>query len=86
MPEISRFYGLVIRMYFRDHNPPHFHAEYSGSEALIDINTLAIVSGQLPARAMGLVAEWASLHQEELQRNWKRARNFESLEKIAPLP
>ena len=57
MPEISRFYGIIIRMYFNDQNPPHFHAVYSGSEAVIDINTLAVIAGQLPPRAMGLAVE-----------------------------
>jgi hypothetical protein len=57
MPEISRFYGIVIKMFFDDHNPPHFHAQYSGQEAVIDIRTLALISGRLPARALGLVAE-----------------------------
>ena len=51
MPEISRFYGIVVKMFFDDHNPPHFHAEYSGAQAVIAIETLAIVSGRLPARA-----------------------------------
>ena len=60
MPEVSRFYGIVIRMYFGDHNPLHFHAAYSGNEALININTLAVIAGRLPPRAMGLVAEWAT--------------------------
>lgn len=63
MPEVSRFYGIVIKMFFDDHNPPHFHAQYSGQEVLVDIRTLAIISGRLPARAIGLVAEWAALHQ-----------------------
>ena len=86
MPEISRFYGIVIRMYFDDHNPPHFHAEYSGEEIRVDIRTLAVISGKLSARATGLVAEWAALHQEELMRLWERAKNLEPLERIAPLP
>lgn len=73
-------------MYFRDHNPPHLHAEYSGHEALVDINTLAVIAGRLPPRAMGLVVEWASLHREELLANWNRARNLEPLEGIDPLP
>jgi hypothetical protein len=60
MPEISRFYGIVIRMYWRDHNPPHFHAEYSGHEALIEIRGGATVAGRLPPRAHGLVVEWAA--------------------------
>jgi hypothetical protein len=58
MPEISRFYGIVIRMYFDEHLPPHFHAEYGDYEALININTLAVISGKLPPRALGLVIEW----------------------------
>jgi len=62
MPEISRFYGIVIKMYFDDHNPPHFHAEYGEHEALIEINTLALIAGNLPARAMGLVTEWATIN------------------------
>ena len=86
MPEISRFYGIVIKMYFDDHNPPHFHAQYSGNEVLININTLAVISGRLPARALGLVAEWASLHEAELLALWQRAKGLEPLHKIDPLP
>ena len=62
MPEISRFYGIVIKMYFADHAPPHFHAEYAEYEARIAIGSLAVLSGNLPPRAMGLVAEWTTLH------------------------
>lgn len=72
-------------MYFDEHPPPHFHAEYGEQEALIDINTLAIISGQLSPRALGLVMEWAALHRDELRQVWERARNKESLGKIAPL-
>ena len=66
MPEISRFLGIVIKMFFDDHNPPHFHAEYGGDLALIDIRSLAVFSGRLPPRVTGLVIEWATLHQREL--------------------
>ena len=66
MPEISRFFGIIIRMYFDDHNPPHFHAIYGESEILININTLAIVSGNFPPRALGLVMEWANIRQKEI--------------------
>jgi hypothetical protein len=59
MPEICRFYGIVIKMYFADHAPPHFHAEYAEHEARIAIDSLAVLSGKLLSRAMGLVAEWA---------------------------
>jgi len=86
MPEISRFYGIVIRMSFADHAPPHFHAEYAEHEARIAIETLGVLSGQLPPRALGLVAEWATIHQDELHSVWERARKFEPLGKIAPLP
>jgi Domain of unknown function (DUF4160) len=85
MPEVSRFYGIIIRMYFDEHPPPHFHAEYSEDEVLININTLAVISGKLPSRALGLVVEWAFLHQAELGLLWERARNMESLGKIEPL-
>ena len=85
MPEISRFYGIVIKMYFGDHVPPHFHAEYGEHEALIDINLLAVFAGKLPPRALGLAMEWASLHQNELRDFWKKAVILEPLDKIAPL-
>ena len=57
MPEICRFYGIIIKMFFDDHNPPHFHAIYGKFEAIIDINNLAIISGRLPPRAFGLAME-----------------------------
>ena len=85
MPELSRFYGIIIRMYFDDHHPPHFHAFYGEDEALININTLAIISGSLPGRALGLVMEWASIHQDDLKFAWKRSRNLENPGKIDPL-
>lgn len=86
MPEISRFYGIIIKMYFGDHNPPHFHVEYGSAEALISINTLGVVHGKLPPRIMGMVAEWAALHQDELLAYWQKAKDFEPLDKIDPLP
>lgn len=85
MPEISRFYGIIIKMYFDDHPPPHFHAEYGEYEGLVNINTLALFSGALPPRALGMVIEWASLHQEELVALWEKARRMEPLGKIMPL-
>ena len=85
MHELSRFYGIVIKMYFDDHSPPHFHAEYGEYDALININTLAVMAGRLPGRALGLVVEWASLHQAELDREWAKAKNMQSLGKIPPL-
>jgi len=85
MPEISRFFGIVIAMYWDEHNPPHFHALYGDDEVLIDIRTLSVFSGRLPPRALGLVIEWATLHQEELMDDWKRAQGQEQLLKIPPL-
>jgi hypothetical protein len=86
VPEICRFYGIVIKMYFADHTPPHFHAEYAEHEVRIAINTLAVITGSLPPRAMGLVVEWASLHQAELLALWTRASRLETLYRLDPLP
>jgi hypothetical protein len=85
MPELCRFYGIIIKMYFADHAPPHFHAEYGSEEALIDIRTLAVFAGKLPPRAMGLVIEWAALHQDELKRCWNSAVDLQPPGKIDPL-
>jgi len=85
MPEICRFYGIIIKMFFEDHNPPHFHAEYGSFEALIEIDTLAVIGGKLPPRALGLVMEWAALHQKELILLWQNAREQKPLGKIEPL-
>ena len=86
MPEISRFYGIVIKMYFADHLPPHFHAEYGDQEALVDVNSLAVIAGRVPPRAMGMIVEWASSHQEELREAWNRAKKLQLPGKINPLP
>ncbi len=84
MPIISRFYGIIIAMYFNDHNPPHFHAKYSGGEARFDFEG-KILEGELPARATKFVQEWISLHKQELEDNWTRAQNGQSLNHISPL-
>lgn len=86
MPELCRFYGIIIRMYFMDHNPPHFHAEYQGHEAEFDIRTLELLVGKLPNRAHVLVLEWAVQHRQELLANWERAVNREAITPIDPLP
>lgn len=86
MPEISRFYGIVVQMYFGDHLPPHFHARYAGLSAKIDIDALSVLEGSLPARALGLVIEWAALHQQELREAFQKAANLEQPDKIDPLP
>lgn len=85
MPELSRFFGIIVRMFYNDHLPPHFHAVYGDDEALVEIDTLAIYRGALPRRAMALVLEWAALHRDELRRDWDLARNGHSPVPIPPL-
>lgn len=84
MQIISRFYGIVIAMYFNDHNPPHFHAKYSGYEALFNFDGL-LLEGELPKRASSFVQEWISYHKPELESNWKKAKSGQPLDYIAPL-
>jgi len=85
MPEISRFYGIRIKMYYGDHAPPHFHAEYGNEMAIVDIETLTITDGQLPRRAAGLVVEWGNQHRDELAALWDLAAALQPLHRIAPL-
>jgi hypothetical protein len=85
MPEISRFFGIVIQMYVDDHLPAHFHARHSGKEVVLAIDTLAIIRGRLSPRAHALVVEWASLHSDELRADWELARSGLPLRRIAPL-
>ena len=85
MPEISRFYGIIIAMFFEDHNPPHFHARYGGDKASISIEDLRVMEGSLPPRALGLVMEWAAQHKTELMRSWQQAENNQQPDKIEPL-
>jgi len=85
MPEVSRFYGIVIQIYYGDHSPPHFHALYAGDVAKIAIETLQIIDGTLPKRALGLVLDWASAHLPELHAAFERAAALEAPGKIAPL-
>ena len=86
MPEISRFYEIIIAMFFEDHNPRRFHARDGKDGAVIEIRTLRVLEGQIPPRALGLVVEWASQHREELLRNWEYARQTKPLGSIPPLP
>lgn len=86
MPEISRFYGIIIAMFWDEHNPPHFHVRYGSHNAALEIESLRLLDGKLPPRALGLVVEWASQHKEDLMANWEKARNQNPLEKIDPLP
>jgi hypothetical protein len=85
MPRISEFYGIIIELYWSDHNPPHFHARYGDHRVEIDIRTLGALRGWLPPKAMALIVEWAASHQDELLTQWERARNHEPLDKIEPL-
>jgi hypothetical protein len=85
MPEISRFYGIVIGMFYDEHRPPHFHVRYGQYQAVITIDDLAITHGRLPRRALGLVVEWANKHRQELLRNWEAIENGRQMRKIAPL-
>lgn len=71
MPVIARFYGIVIKLFFSDHNPPHFHAIYGEYNALVSIHTLEVIEGDLPNKAKQLVKEWAELHKEELAKMWE---------------
>lgn len=73
-------------MFYDEHGIPHFHARYAEEKASVSIETLEILTGNLPKRALGMVMEWAALHRDELARNWTRARDSEPLEPIPPLP
>lgn len=85
MPEVSRFYGIVIRFYYREHPPQHFHAIYGEHEAIVEIETGRIHEGFLPAKALQLVEEWRSLHVEDLREAWRRSREQLPLDQIEPL-
>ncbi len=85
MPEVSRFLGIVISLYYNDHPPPHFHARYGELKAIIEIESLTVLYGELTPRVLGLVVEWAALHKVELLTDWELARKQEPLVQIAPL-
>jgi hypothetical protein len=85
MPEISRFLGIVIGMFYNDHGPPHFHARYGEDEIRVNIDTGEIMTGQFPRRAERLVMEWLSLHKAELLDDWKLATERKPLKAIEPL-
>jgi hypothetical protein len=82
MPIISYFFGIVIKIYFDDHNPPHFHAEYQGMEAEFNISNGSLRDGDLPKKAIKIIREWAMKHKEELSKNWKLAQAHMPIEKI----
>ncbi len=85
MPEISRFLGIVIAMYYNDHAPPHFHAKYGDYEAVIAVATGEVIDGSLPPRVLGLVQEWREYHRADLSEDWALARERRTLKPIAPL-
>ena len=85
MPEISRFFGIVVSMYFDDHSPPHLHASYGSDRVRVAIETMEVLSGALPPRALALLVEWMAIHRAELRENWTRARSGRPLVRIEPL-
>lgn len=85
MPTISRFFGIVIAMFFDDHGFPHFHARHAEGEAKVRIDNLEVIDSNLGRRQLRFVLAWAELHQEELEENWRRARSGETLLEIEPL-
>jgi len=85
MPTISTFYGIIIRMFFNEHAPPHFHAQYGEYKASINIQTLELMEGTLPRRALNLVLDWAELHQSELINDWNLCEQHQQPVKIKPL-
>ena len=85
MPVISRFYGIVILMFFKDHHPPHFHAKYEGALAVYSIKECRLLVGKLSPRASRLVKEWAKLHEKELMEDWYLAQKDGKLKSIEPL-
>lgn len=85
MPEISRFFGIVIAMFYKEHMPPHFHAKYSWQWAAFSIEDLTLIEGELPRRAISLILEWAFQHRDALMVNWEKAQRREPLDKIEPL-
>ena len=85
MPTISIFYVIVIQMFWNEHAPPHFHAKYAEFKATIDIQSLQLIKGTLPRRALELVLDWAELHQQELLKNWDLCQVDEKPEDITPL-
>ncbi len=85
MPEISRFFGIIISMYYHDHSPAHFHVRYGQQKALYDIENLTLLEGELSPRVLSMVNEWAELHQQELIEDWELAEKHAPLKKIAPL-
>lgn len=85
MPYVSMFFGIIIRMFHNEHNPPHFHAEYQGQRGVFDLSGNMIRGAIRSRTAKRLIKKWANLHQEELLENWRKARKDTQIDKIAPL-
>ncbi|NER97325.1 MAG: DUF4160 domain-containing protein [Symploca sp. SIO1B1] len=85
MPVVSQFYGILIRMFYNDHVPPHVHAVYGEYELIVTISPITILQGKAPNRVRSMVLEWTALHQQELSDNWNRCRQGEPLLRIEPL-
>jgi hypothetical protein len=85
MPVIARFYGIIIRMFYDDHVPPHFHAEYGEYELIVGLSPIEILNGRAPSRVRSMVLEWSALHHEELRDNWTRCRDGQPPHLVAPL-
>jgi hypothetical protein len=85
MPELSRFYGIIIRMFYGDHSPPHFHAVYQDEQIQVNIESLEVMEGRMSRRAVALILEWAALHRQELRQAWVLASSNQEPSKIAPL-
>ena len=85
MPEISLFFGIRITMFYDDHNPPHFHAEYAGHKALVNIQEGYIMRGSLPNRQLRFVLAWNEMHKDELMQNWELAKDQQPLNHVSPL-
>jgi hypothetical protein len=85
VPEICRFFGIIIAVFYEDHPPPHFHVRYGSQQAIIAIETLQMLEGRLSPRVLGLVVEWAMMHRSEIRRAWDQARRREAIDPIAPL-
>jgi hypothetical protein len=85
MPEVCRFFGIVVRMFFDEHPPPHFHADYAEDSAVIGIQPIEVLQTTLPQRALSMVLEWAARNQRGLMENWERLGKGQALERLPPL-
>ena len=85
MPYVSMFFGIIIRMFHREHNPPHFHAEYQGQRGMFDFDGEMVKGNLKSRRAKKLIKEWATLHQAELWQNWEQSKQMGPIDRIEPL-